>query len=68
MLFVKLFYFLDHNNADLILETNKALTVHSVVVKGVCGWIDKRKDWIGEGSLALSRRADIRGELASTLT
>ena len=68
MLFVKLFDLLDRNNVDLILETNEALTVDSAVVKGVCGRIDKRRDWTGEGSSAFGPTAETRAELASTLT
>ena len=68
MLFANLFDLLDGNNADLILETNEALTVDLAVVKGVCGRIDKRRDWTGEGSSALGPTAETRAELASTLT
>ena len=68
MLFANLFDLLDGNNADLILEKNEALTVNSAMVKGVCGWIDKRMDWSGEGSSALGPTTETRVELAPTLT
>ena len=68
MLFANLFDLLDGNNADLILETNEAVTVDLVVVKGLCGRIDKRRDWTCEGSSAVGPTPDTRTELASTLT
>ena len=41
MVFVNLFDLLDRNNADLILETNEALTVDCVMIKALCSRIYK---------------------------
>ena len=61
LLFVRSFDLLNRGNVGLPLETNDGLTVDWAVVKGVCGRIDKRRDWKEKASsparLAVKTRA-----------
>ena len=65
-MFVKSFDLLDRDNVGLLLETNDGLTVDWVVVKRVCGRIDKRRDWKEKGSLPAGPTVETRAELSPT--
>ena len=62
LLFVKSFDLLDRDNVDLLLETNDDLTVDWAVVKGVCGRINKHKDWKEKGSSPIGPTVETRSK------
>ena len=68
LLFVQSFDLLDRDNVGLLLETNDGLTVNRAVVKGVCGRIDKRRDWKEKGSSTIGSIVETRAEPAPTRT
>ena len=68
ILFVKSFDLLDQDNVDLLLETNEGLKVDWAMVKGVCGWIDKHRDWKEKGSSMVRPTPEMRAEPVPTRT
>ena len=68
LLFVKSFDLLDRDNVGLLLETNDGLTVDRAVVKGVCGRIDKRRDWKEKGSSIVGPTLKTRADPTPTRT
>ena len=50
----------------LLLETNDGLIINWAKIKGVCGWIDKRRDWKEKGSLPAGPTVETRAELSPT--
>ena len=63
-----MFDFLDRESVGLLLETNDGLIINWAKIKGVCGWIDKRRDWKEKGSSIVEPTVETRAEPAPTRT